>query len=321
MTADRTTDALSIRRARGAERGEAADVPALETVGLGRRYRSAWGLRDCSLSIPRGRVVALVGPNGAGKTTLMHMIVGLLTPTHGDVRVFGGSVRSDADVRSRVAFMAQDKPLYDGFTVAETLRFGGKLNPGWDGAMARQRLADLGIPPGRRVGRLSGGQRTQVALTVAIAGRPDLLVLDEPFADLDPLARHDVIRGLMSAVAESATTVLFSSHVLSDIENTCDWLVMLNRGRVQISGDIEELLSSHRLLTGPVDTAGRVAARFPVIASSSAGRQTSLLVRGFTSSADPGWTSHPVGLSDLVVTYLRDPDAGMSQRPFAVPAE
>ncbi|GII89376.1 ABC transporter ATP-binding protein [Sphaerisporangium siamense] len=298
-----------------AESDAAADgAVALRTSGLGRRYRGVWALRDCSLSIPAGRVVALVGPNGAGKTTLIHMIVGLLTPTEGEVRIFGA-----ATGRDRVAFVAQDKPLYNGFTVAETLRFGRTLNPGWDDAMARRRLADLDIPLRRKVGALSGGQRTQVALTMALAKRPDLLVLDEPLADLDPLARHDVIRGLMAAVAEHGTTVLLSSHVVSDLEGTCDWLVMLNRGRVQVSGDLDDLVASHRLLTGPAEAADDIAARLPVVARTVSGRQASLLVRDPAPPADPRWTSHAIGLNDLIVTYLRDPHAGASRHLSAVP--
>ncbi|GII66624.1 ABC transporter ATP-binding protein [Sphaerisporangium krabiense] len=288
----------------------------LRASGLGKRYRGVWALRDCSLSIPAGRVVALVGPNGAGKTTLIHMIVGLLAPTEGEVRVFGA-----ATGRDRVAFVAQDKPLYNGFSVAETLRFGRTLNPGWDDAMARRRLADLDIPLRRKVGALSGGQRTQVALTIALAKRPDLLVLDEPLADLDPLARHDVTRGLMAAVAEHGTTVLFSSHVVSDLEGTCDWLVMLNRGRVQVSGDLDDLVASHRLLTGPAEAADEIAARLPVVARTMSGRQASLLVRDPAPPIDPRWSSHAIGLNDLIVTYLRDPRAGAPRDLSAVPAE
>ncbi|MFD0479123.1 ABC transporter ATP-binding protein [Nonomuraea thailandensis] len=193
--------------------------PALEVTGLGVRYRRTWALRDCSLSVPAGRVAALVGPNGAGKTTLMHVAVGLLRPSRGTVRVAGAA-----------AFVAQDKPLYESFTVAEMLAFGRRMNTRWDGAAAAVRLAGLGIPPERKVSALSGGQQAQVAVTLALASRPDLLVLDEPLANLDPLARHDVIRVIMAEVADRELTVLLSSHVVSDLEETCDWLIVLNGG-------------------------------------------------------------------------------------------
>ncbi|ACZ89304.1 ABC transporter ATP-binding protein [Streptosporangium roseum] len=287
-------------------------TPALEATGLGMRYRRTWALRDCSAAVPSGRVAALVGPNGAGKTTLLHLAVGMLTPTAGEVRIFGRPVRESME---RIAFLAQSKPLYAGFRVEEMLRFGRELNPRWDGAAARRRLADLGIPLERRVGGLSGGQRTQVALTVALAKRPDLLVLDEPLADLDPLARDDVMRGLMEAVAETGLTVLLSSHVVSELEGVCDWLVVVNGGRVQVSGDIDELVAGHRLLTGPAGTADALAARLPVISRGGAGRQATLLVRDATPPLDPRWTARPVNLEETVLAYLRAPDQATLPRP------
>ncbi len=289
----------------------------LTATGLGKRYRRTWALRDCSLTVPAGRVVALVGPNGAGKTTLLHLVVGLLAPTAGTVRVFDREVAGDAATLARVAFLAQDKPLYDGFSVADMLRFGRHLNPHWDQAFAEARLAELDIPLDRKVGKLSGGQQAQVALTVALAKRPELLVLDEPLANLDPLARHEVMRGLMAAVAETGMTVVLSSHVVSDLENTCDWLVVLNGGRVQVSGDIEELVGAHRLLTGPVELADGVAARLPVVGDTRTDRQATLLARtgGEAVALDPRWTARGIGLEELVLAYLRRPDAASLPRP------
>jgi ABC-2 type transport system ATP-binding protein len=289
----------------------------LTATGLGKRYRRTWALRDCSLTVPAGRVVALVGPNGAGKTTLLHLVVGLLAPTAGTVRVFDREVAGDAETLARVAFLAQDKPLFDGFTVAEMLRFGRHLNPRWDQEYAQARLDGLDIPLDRRVGKLSGGQQAQVALTVALAKRPELLVLDEPLANLDPLARHEVMRGLMAAVAETGMTVVLSSHVVSDLENTCDWLVVLNGGRVQVSGDIEELIAAHRLLTGPVELADGVAARLPVVGDTRTDRQATLLARtdGAAVALDPRWTTRGIGLEELVLAYLRRPDAASLPRP------
>lgn len=289
-------------------------MTVLTTTGLGKRYRRNWALRDCSLSVPAGRVVALVGPNGAGKTTLLHMIVGLLSPDEGNVTVLGEPAGTTRTL-PHIAFLAQDKPLYEGFSVADMMRFGAHMNPRWDAALASRRLAELGIPPDRKVGRLSGGQQAQVALTMALAKRPDLLVLDEPLANLDPLARHDVMRGLMAAVAENGMTVLLSSHVMSDLVDTCDWLVVLNSGRVQVSGDIEELLAEHRLLTGPVELADGVANRLPVVDDTRTDRQATLLVRAGQVPLDPRWTSRGVSLEELVLAYLRRPDAAALPRP------
>jgi ABC-2 type transport system ATP-binding protein len=287
---------------------------ALTTTGLGKRYRRNWALKDCSLSVPAGRVVALVGPNGAGKTTLLHMLVGLLSPDEGNVTVLGSSAGL-AETLPRIAFLAQDKPLYDGFSVAEMLRFGAAMNPRWDNELALTRLAELGIPLDRKVGRLSGGQQAQVALTLTLAKRPELLVLDEPLANLDPLARHEVMRGLMAAVADNEMTVVLSSHVVSDFEDTCDWMVVLNHGRVQVSGDISDLLAGHRLLSGPAELADGVAARLSVVDDTRTGRQATMVARTGPVTLDPQWTSRGVNLEELVLAYLRRPEAAALPGP------
>jgi len=289
-------------------------MTVLTTTGLGKRYRRNWALKDCSVSVPAGRVVALVGPNGAGKTTLLHMIVGLLSPDEGNVTVLGQQAGT-RETLPRVAFLAQDKPLYEGFAVADMLRFGARMNPRWDASLATERLASLEIPLERKVGKLSGGQQAQVALTVALAKRPNLLVLDEPLANLDPLARHEVMRGLMAAVADGEMTVMLSSHVMSDLEDTCDWLVVLNHGRVQVSGDIEELLATHRLLTGPASLADGVAARLSVVDDTRTDRQATMVARTGPVTLDPRWTSRGVGLEELVLAYLRRPEAAALPRP------
>jgi ABC-2 type transport system ATP-binding protein len=284
------------------------------TTGLGKRYRRNWALKDCSLSVPAGRVVALVGPNGAGKTTLLHTIVGLLSPDEGNVTVLGASAGL-RETMPRIAFLAQDKPLYDGFSVADMLRFGAHMNPGWDNELAVARLAELGIPLDRKVGKMSGGQQAQVALTVALAKRPELLVLDEPLANLDPLARHEVMRGLMAVVADGGMTVLLSSHVVSDLEDTCDWLIVLNHGRVQVSGDIEDLLGSHRVLTGPAELADGVTARLSIVDDTRTGRQATMVARTGQVSLDPRWTSRGVNLEELVLAYLRRPEVAALSGP------
>jgi ABC-2 type transport system ATP-binding protein len=269
----------------------------LEVTGLGVRYRRGWALRDCSLALPAGRVAALVGPNGAGKTTLMHAAVGLLAPARGSIAV-----------RGQAAFVAQDKPLYETFTVAEMLAFGRRTNLRWDERAALRRLAGLDIPLDRKVGRLSGGQQAQVALTIALARTPDLLVLDEPLANLDPVARHDVMRAIMAEVAEHGLSVLLSSHVVSDLEETCDWLIVLNGGRLQVSGDIEDLLAGHLVLTGPAELAGALPGRAQIVAASRTARQARLLVRG-GPPLDPRWQARRPGLDELVMGYLRSPES------------
>ncbi len=280
---------------------------ALRAHGLGRRYRKAWALRDCTLALPSGRVIALVGPNGAGKTTLLRLSVGLLAPTAGSIEVFGRSPATNApQVLSRVGFLAQDHPLYGHFTVADLLRFGRSCNVRFDQGLAEQRLSRLDIPLDRRAGALSGGQQAQVALVLALAKRPDLLVLDEPLSSLDPVARREFQQALMGAVAADGVTVLFSSHAVHELERVCDYLVVLNQGRVTLAGDIDMLLAEHRLLVGP-----RVAAdpdrSGTVIEAVHSDRQTTLLVRDGAAAVMPGWQAHPVGLEDLVLAYLRRP--------------
>jgi len=298
-------------------------VNAVETAGLSKRYRRTgrsrptWALRDCTLAVPAGHVVALVGPNGAGKTTLLNLAVGLAAPTSGSVTVLGGERPGSPAARSGIAFVAQDAPLYPGLSVADTLHLARNLNLRWDQRRAAGRLAELGIPPGRKVGRLSGGQQAQLALTLAVARRPELIILDEPLARLDPLARHDFMASLMSAVAEDGLSVLFSSHVVAELERVADYLIVLGRGRVQMAGPVEDLLAGHCVLTGPAAEAGIFSERLPVIHVRSAGAQAHLLTRlnGDADLVPPGWTAHPVDLEELVLAYLREPAASALPGP------
>ena len=278
---------------------------ALQLDGLGRRYGSKWALRDCTLEIPAGAVTALVGPNGAGKTTLLQMAVGLRRPSAGRVRVLGRDPQREArELLPRVGFVAQDHPLHRGFTVAETLRLGRRLNPSWDDELAHQRVERLGLSLGHRVGKLSGGQQAQVALTLALAKRPELLLLDEPVASLDPLARREFLTALMEAVSDGGLTVVLSSHLLADLERVCDHIVILSRARTQLVGPIDEVVASHRLLTAPRSDPASVARVHDVIRESHTERQTTLLVRANGHVYDATWQIHPVDLEEIVLAYL-----------------
>ena len=290
---------------------------ALETHGLGKRYGRRWALRDCTLALPEGRVVALVGANGAGKSTLLQLAVGLLSPSAGTVTVFGSRPQENAAVLSAVGFVAQTTPLYDSFTVDELIAFGAKLNPRFEATAARLKLAALGIDARSLAGHLSGGQRAQVALALALAKRPSLLILDEPVASLDPLARREFLQSLMEAVAEEGTTVVLSSHLITDLERVCDYLIVLSASRVQVLGDIEELLASHALLTGPTSNASLLALSAPVVAESSTRRQATLLARtnGARRRLPDGWTSSTITLDELVLAYMRNPLTGALPGP------
>jgi ABC-2 type transport system ATP-binding protein len=217
----------------------------IECNDLGKRYRRSWALRDCALGIPAGHVVALVGPNGAGKTTLLNMAVGLTAPTTGTITVLGGTPAGSPEALDRIAFVAQDAPLYRNLPVTDMLHVARNLNRRWDQARADDRLAELGIPVKKKVGQLSGGQKAQLALTVALARRPDLLVLDEPLAALDPLARHDFMQSVMATVTADGISVLLSSHVVAELERVADYLVVLSGGEVRVAGEVDDLVATH----------------------------------------------------------------------------
>ncbi|MET9803002.1 ABC transporter ATP-binding protein [Streptomyces sp. NPDC006368] len=286
---------------------------ALEARGLGKRYgrRRAPALRDCSFRLPAGAVCALVGPNGAGKSTLLALAAGLTPPTEGTVRVLG---TDPATARTGVAYVAQDKPLHPQLTVAETLRMGHELNPDrWD-ADAAERVVEGGtLDPAARVRTLSGGQRTRVALALALGKRPELLLLDEPMADLDPLARHQLMGTLMADAAERGTTVVMSSHILSELEGACDHLLLVDGGRVRLGGDIDDILAAHTLVTGPV--AG--LAPHTVVESRTTGRQLTALVR-HDGPVDPTtWHTMVPSLEELLLAHLRSPEAPALLTPSA----
>jgi ABC-2 type transport system ATP-binding protein len=263
-------------------------------------------------------VTALVGPNGAGKTTLLRLAVGLTRPSAGSVRVLGLDPHADAaEALPRVGFLAQEHPLYGGFRIEEMLRAGRELNPGWDDEFARARIGALDLPLKKKVRKLSGGQRAQVALTLALAKRPELLLLDEPVASLDPLARREFLQSVLEVVAEEGLTVVLSSHILAELERVCDQLVILAVGRTQLAGSIEEIVASHRLLTGPRDAAEDVARLHEVISETHAERQTTLLVRANGHVYDSRWTVHELDLEEIVLAYLGQ---GAARRREVVPA-
>ena len=280
-------------------------MTVLAAGGLGKRYGARWALQDCTLELEAGTVTALVGPNGAGKTTLLQLAAGLRRPTTGTVRVLGHDpLREAGAVLPNVGFVAQDHPLYRGFTVEETLRLGRKLNPHWDDGLAHDRVARLGLSPRQKVGRLSGGQQAQVALTLALAKRPQLLLLDEPVASLDPLARREFLQSVMEAVADTGMTVVLSSHIVADLERVCDHLVILSQARVQLAGPIDALVGAHRLLTGPRSDPAAVARVHDVVSESHTPRQTTLLVRANGHVYDALWELHEVHLEEIVLAYL-----------------
>jgi ABC-2 type transport system ATP-binding protein len=277
---------------------------AIEAVGLGKRYGRRWALQDCTMAIPAGRVVGLVGANGAGKTTLMHLMVGLLRPSSGEVSVLGSSPAAGPEQLARVGFLAQDAPLYSTLSVADHLRLGRRLNPRWDQAAADARVERLGLDVRQRAGQLSGGQRAQVALTLAVSKRPELLLLDEPVAGLDPLARREFLQGLMETVAEHDVSVVLSSHLISDIERVCDYLIVLAASRVQLAGDVQDLLDTHHVLSGPRRDAGSLPAGVEVIEASHSDRQTTMVVRAAAPIVDPSWSISDLGLEELILAYL-----------------
>ncbi|HMD94499.1 MAG TPA: ABC transporter ATP-binding protein [Trebonia sp.] len=276
----------------------------IETQGLGKRYRRLWALADCTLSVPAGHVVGLVGPSGAGKTTLLSLAAGMLTPSAGTIEVLGGRPAAGPAQLARVGYLAQDAPVYAGLTVADHLKLGARLNPVWDAGLARGRIEQLDLDPRQKAGTLSGGQRAQLALTLAVAKRPELLILDEPVASLDPLARREFLQDLMESVAEQDLSVVLSSHLISDLERVCDYLIVLVGSRIRVAGPVEELLAAHHLLSGPRRDPGSLPGGMEVISASHTDVQSTLLVRSSDPVMDPAWTLSEVTLEDLVLAYM-----------------
>lgn len=284
----------------------------IETAGLGRRYGRTWALRDCSIAIPAGHLVALVGPNGAGKSTLLNIVVGLTAPSQGEIRVLGGEPAGSPAALGGIAFVAQDMPLYRRYTVRDMLHLTRNLNLSFDTAYATRRLAELEIDPKQKTGTLSGGQRAQLALTLALARRPRLLVLDEPTAPLDPLARHAFMATVMTAMADDGLSVVLSSHVLAELERVADYLLLITRGQVRLAGAIDTLLADHRFVTCSTDLD---IGQAEIIESKDFGGQRQCLAKlPPGGELPPECESRAVGIEELSLAYLRE-----SARPESAP--
>jgi ABC-2 type transport system ATP-binding protein len=289
----------------------------LQACGLGKRFRREWGLRDCTLTIPEGAIVGLAGPNAAGKSTLLALAIGLLTPTEGSITVLDRDPRSDASVLSEVGFVAQGAPLYRGFTVGESLEYARRTNPRWDVEIVAELLTNL--DSATKVGSLTSGDRARLALALALGKRPRLLLLDEPFSGLDPLAGREFLQLLMDGVAEMPATVVIASHVIADIERVCDHIVLLTEGGVRLEGNVDELLDSHRILMGPRRPLGTIRGVTEIVRERHSGRQLTLLVRSDGPIVDPSWTVDRVGLEELLLAYMAPERLPTPQPPERLP--
>lgn len=283
----------------------------LEARALGMRYGRRHALTECTLSIPPGHTVGLVGPNGAGKSTLLKLACGVLTPTSGGISVLGATPGSDPRQLARVGFLAQDAPVYANLTVADHLRLGARLNPGWDRGFAERRLAELGLDPAQKAGRLSGGQRAQLALTVAAGKRPELLVLDEPVASLDPLARRGFLEELARSAAKDGTSVVLSSHLISDLERICDYLIVLVSSRVRLAGEVGRVMAAHHRIVGARRESGALPAGLEVVSARHTDRESVFIVRTEAPLPAGDWSSQPLSMEDLVLAYMESADAGL----------
>ena len=282
-------------------------MTVLRARGLGKKYRRKWALTDCTVEIEAGHVTGLVGPNGAGKSTLLNIASGMLEPSAGTIEVCGGVPGSGPEQLAKVGYVAQNTPVYTGLTIEDHLRLGAHLNPNWDAALADLRIKRLGLDPKQRAGKLSGGQRAQLALTIGIAKRPELLLLDEPVAALDPLARREFLQDLMEAVAEHGLSVVMSSHLVNDLERVCDHLIVLVDSKVRVMGEVEDLLATHHRLSGPRRDVDTLPGDQHVVSAKHTDRQTTVLVRTEAPILDPSWTVGQLSLEDLVLEYMSNP--------------
>lgn len=289
------------------------EPPAVQTRGLTKRYRSVAALDGCTITVPRGRISALIGHNGAGKTTLLRMLCGLARPSAGSVSVLGHAPgQGDTGFLAEVGFLAQDIPLYRRLTAEDHIAIGAHVNARWDGESVRARMRSLGIPLDRAAGKLSGGQRTQLALALTLAKKPRLLLLDEPVAALDPLARQQFLTSLTDAVAGSDLTVVMSSHLVGDLERVCDHLILITASKVRLCGLIDDILAEHKILVAPRRDTASLARTHQVIKATHTPRQTTVLARLNGPVADPAWDAAEPGLEELILDY-------MGQQPAPTP--
>lgn len=282
----------------------------VETHALGLRYGRRQALTDCTLNIPPGHVVGLVGPNGAGKSTLLKLACGFLDPTAGSISVLGGTPGSSTAQIARVGFLAQDAPVYPNLSVADHLRLGAHLNPRWDRGFAERRIAELGLDPAQKAGKLSGGQRAQLALTVAAGKRPELLLLDEPVASLDPLARREFLKHLMESVADGGVGVILSSHLISDLERVCDYLIVLVSSRVRLAGEVDQITAEHHRIVCTRRDPAALPAGLEVVSAEHTDRQSTFVVRSDNPLPPGDWVAEQLSMEDLVLTYMEGAAAG-----------
>jgi ABC-2 type transport system ATP-binding protein len=299
---------------------ESISTATIQTQGLGKRFGKRWALADCSLEIPEGRICALVGSNGAGKTTFLRMLAGLATPTAGTVGIFGQAPADSREFLRSIGFLAQEIPLYRRWTAKDHLSMGAHLNPNWDDKLTRDRLRSLSIPLDQRVGTLSGGQRAQVALAMALGKRPRALLLDEPFAALDPLARRDFLSVLVEAVADGGLTVILSSHLVADLERICDHLVLIDKGELQIADEVEDILATHRMLTSPRRDTTTLERDHTVLRMETTAREIRAWVRLSEPLHDPGWQVAELSLEEIVLAHMGRDRSLRAQRPAQLAA-
>ncbi|HEV2342572.1 MAG TPA: ABC transporter ATP-binding protein [Actinocrinis sp.] len=282
----------------------------LEAHALGMRYGRRDALADCTLNLPPGHVVGLVGPNGAGKSTLLKLACGMLNPTSGSISVLGDTPGSGAGQLARVGFLAQDAPVYGNLSVADHLRLGAHLNPRWDQGFAQRRIAALELDPSQKAGKLSGGQRAQLALTVAAGKKPELLILDEPVASLDPLARREFLRHLMESVAENGTSVILSSHLISDLERVCDYLIVLVSSHVRLAGEVDHVMAAHHRIVCTRRDPGALPPGLDVVSAEHTDRQSTFVVCADAPLPAGDWAAESLSMEDLVLTYLEATEPG-----------
>ncbi|HEY5294041.1 MAG TPA: ABC transporter ATP-binding protein [Gaiellaceae bacterium] len=291
---------------------------SLDAWSLGKRFRRDWGLRDCTLTIPEGAIVGLTGPNAAGKSTLLALATGLLAPTEGSISVLGCDPLREPAVLAEVGFVAQNAPLYKSFTIGDTIEYARRTNVRWDDEIVADLLTRMDSRT--KVGTLSAGERARLALALVLGKRPQLLLLDEPFAGLDPLAGREFLQLLMDGVAETSATVVIASHVIADIERVCDHIVLLTGGGVRLEGNVEELVESHRILMGPRRPLGAIRGVREVVRERHSGRQLTLLVLADGPIVDSSWTVDQVGLEELLLAYMA-PERLPSPQPSPQPEE